>query len=247
MLRPFFLGMRSPRVVTPQLLKVGEGGHPLVIIDGFSGDAGAVAAIARSLGPFPRDAASYYPGVRREIAADDRAANEYVETAMRQVAPLVAGAFDCDRFDLLSASFSVVATPREQLQPMQRAPHFDSPDPDYVALLHYLSVPAGSGTAFFRQRSTGIERVEESNLDRFVATAKADSMRLGRDENYVQGSNTSFEQIANVDGVEDRMIFYQGGLLHSGIIPPDMPLDPDPARGRLTANFFIRLNRGSVP
>ncbi len=128
---------------------------------------------------------------------------------------------------------------------MQRGAHFDSPSPDYIALLHYIAVPAGSGTAFFRQRSTGIERVDDDNLDLFVETAKAESVRLGPDDSYIQGSNTNFEQIASVEGLEDRMIIYQGGVLHSGIIPPDMPLDPDPARGRLTANFFIRLQRGS--
>lgn len=230
----------------PELLRIGTGRHPLVIIDRFSGASDKVAAIARSLGPYPRDEKSYYPGVRRVIGDSDGSANDYVTASMNSIAPYVAGAFDCDRFDLLSASFSVVATPRARLMPMQRAPHFDSTDPNYVALLHYLSIPAGSGTAFFRQRATGIERVDDGNHDRFVATAKAESARLGPDESYIQGSNASFERIAAVEGVEDRMIFYQGGLLHSGIIPPDMLLDEDPARGRLTANFFIRLDRGSV-
>lgn len=230
----------------PELLRIGTGRHPLVIIDRFSGASDKVAAIARSLGPYPRDPRSYYPGVRREIAEGDAAANDYVTATMEQIAPFVAGAFDCGRFDLLSASFSIVATPRDRLLPMQRAPHFDSPDPNYVALLHYLAVPPSSGTAFYRQCSTGIERVEEGNLDRFVTTARTEAARLGPDETYIQGSNAGYEQIAAIEGVEDRMIFYQGGLLHSGIIPPDMLLDEDPAHGRLTANFFIRLDRGSV-
>jgi hypothetical protein len=36
------------------------------------------------------------------------------------------------------------------------------------------------------------------------------------------------------------MLIYQGSLLHSGVIPPDMPLSADPREGRLTANIFVR-------
>src|SRR5256885_8792614 len=56
----------------------------------------------------------------------------------------------------------MVTTRPSDLSPAQRAPHFDSPDPRYYALLHYLRVPPGSGTAFYRQRSTGIERDRKS-------------------------------------------------------------------------------------
>ena len=36
-----------------------------------------------------------------------------------------------------------------------------STDQKYFALLHYLRVPQGTGTAFYRQRSTGIECVTD--------------------------------------------------------------------------------------
>jgi hypothetical protein len=39
------------------------------------------------------------------------------------------------------------------------------------------------------------------------------------------------------------LIIYQGRMLHSGLIPADATLDPDPRRGRLTANFFVQLRR----
>jgi hypothetical protein len=37
---------------------------------------------------------------------------------------------------------------------------------------------------------------------------------------------------------------YQGGLLHSGIIPAGMSFGGDPRTGRLTANFFVKAKRG---
>jgi Family of unknown function (DUF6445) len=63
---------------------------------------------------------------------------------------------------------------------------------------------------------------------------------LPPESGYIQGSDQFFEQIGAVNAVPDRMIIYQGSLLHSGIIPPDMPLSGDPRHGRLTANIFVR-------
>ena len=61
-----------------------------------------------------------------------------------------------------------------------------------------------------------------------------------RRRGYVTGSNAEYEQIGLVEAVPDRLVIYQGALLHSGLIPPDMVFSDDPARGRLTANLFIR-------
>jgi hypothetical protein len=225
--------------VRPALRKVGAGGHPLVVVDAFSGDAEAVIALAAALAPFQRSA-NYYPGLRRVIRREDAAAEAYVTATMERAAPFIAGAFDYASFDLVEASFSIVADPPSSLAPAQRAPHFDSTDPDYVAVLHYLGGTAGTGTAFYRQRATGIEAVDDANVDRFVATAKRESAQLA---GYIAGSNVFFEQIEAVEAVPDRLIIYQGCLLHSGIIPPGFPLDTDPRRGRLTANFFIKGRR----
>lgn len=227
----------------PQLRRIGSGQHPLVIVDHLLGDVAPVIDLAAGLSPFPEDRKSYYPGLRRDIGNLNGAASAYVDAALNAAAPYLAGAFEVSAFSLVGASFSMVTRSPETLLPMQRAPHFDSTDPDYVALIHYLNVPGRSGTAFFRQRSTGIERVDEANVDRFVGTAKRESALLTAEDRYVQASNTWFEELDRVEAIPDRLVFYQGAVLHSGIIPPNMPLDPDPRIGRLTANFFIRLNR----
>lgn len=219
----------------PQLVRVGEGAHPVVAIDDFHGRPGAIVEIAAALAPFPADHGTYYPGARRIITPQDAAANTYVERMLQAAAPYIAGAFDFMRFDLLEASFSMVTARPERLGPTQRIPHFDSTDPAYVALLHYLSPTPG--TAFYRQRGTGIEAVTEENKESFIATARCESMAM---RGYVRGSNDWFEQIGAVEGLPDRLVIYQGRLLHSGIIPEDMAFSPDPRRGRLTANIFIK-------
>ena len=212
----------------------------MVVIDEFSGSVEEISRLAEALAPFPAIDGNYYPGVRRLITPADTDANAYVERTCKEAAQFIAGAFDVDGFDLLEGSFSMVTARPSELLPAQRAPHFDSTDQKYYALLHYLRVPPGSGTAFYRQRSTGIERVTERNIARFVRTAEADAAMLSPDSGYISGSDRFFEQIGAVEAVPDRMIIYQGSLLHSGVIPPDMTFSADPREGRLTANIFVR-------
>lgn len=224
----------------PELRRFGREQSPVVVIDDFTGRLDEVRQVAESLAPFPAIERNYYPGLRRIIGAGDGAANDIVLQLCRDAAPFVAGAFDVDRFELIEASFSMVTTPPSQLRGAQRAPHFDSPDPNYLALLLYLRVPDGSGTAFFRQRSTGIERVTDDKLPRFVSAAEREAALLPAEAGYIHGSDRFFEQIGKVEAVPDRLVIYQGSLLHSGIIPPDMPFSDDPTQGRLTANLFLR-------
>eukprot|EP01136_Pigoraptor_vietnamica_P016899 Opistho-1_new@61356 len=142
---------------------------------------------------------------------------------------------------LVEAGFSIVTTTPDALMPAQRAPHFDSADSGYIALIHYLADTPDTGTAFYRQRSTGIELVDEANRDTFVAAAKAESDGL---VGYTNTSNAYFDQIGRIDAVPDRLVIYRGALLHSGIIPDTMKLSADPRQGRLTTNLFIRIQRG---
>lgn len=123
----------------------------------------------------------------------------------------------------------------DALDPAQRAPHFDSTDPDHLALLHYLSDTPG--TAFFRQRATGIELVDQGNVDAFVSTARRVNGGL---TGYTCGSNRHYEQIGQVEGVRDRLAIYRGAMLHSGLIPPGMTFSADPRAGRLTTNIFVK-------
>lgn len=226
----------------PALRRIGTEQNPVVVIDEFSGRVGEILEIAEQLAPYPALMGNYYPGVRRMITPADAEADAYVEQTCERAGQFIAGAFDVDGFDLIEASFSMVATAPSDLSPPQRAPHFDSPDPKYYALLHYLRVPAGSGTAFYRQRSTSIERVTEANIDHFVSTAKREAALLPPDSGYISGSDQFFEQIAAIEAIPDRLLIYQGSLLHSGIIPRDMNFSDDPREGRLTANLFVRGN-----
>ena len=223
----------------PQLLRVGNSQSPVVIIDDFSGALDDILAIAEALAPYPPSQGNRYPGVRRMIGETDRGAYAYVRKVCEAAAPFVGGGFGVDSFDLDEASFSVVTTAPDQLEPAQRVPHFDSSEQNLIAVLHYLRVPLGSGTAFYRHRSTGIERITARDRDRFIAAAEQELAALGKPSDYMQGSDAVFEEIERVDAVPDRLIMYHGSLFHSGVIPHGMSFSPDPRQGRLTANIFI--------
>lgn len=224
--------------MTPELRHVGEAQSPVVVIDDFTGAVDDVVELAAKMAPFPSSSGTYYPGLRRPITVGD-AAYGYVERLLQAAGPFVGGGFDVDTFDLIEASFSMVTSAPAMLDPAQRAPHFDSTDPDYLAVLHYLSDTPG--TAFFRQRATGIELVDDHNVERFVATARRANGDLS---GYTHGSNEHYDQIGQVEGVRDRLAIYRGSMLHSGIIPPDMAFSADPRLGRLTANIFVKGRRG---
>ena len=226
--------------MTPELRRFGTSESPVIVIDDFSGEPESIARLADVMAPFPPDSDSYYPGVRAMIDESRPEAFAYVQQTCRDAAPFIAGAFDVGGFELLRASFSMVTTDPAQLALRQRAPHFDSTDPKYLAILHYLRVPPNSGTAFYRQRATGIERVTEANVSTFTPVAQLQAAQLPAGSGYITGSDTFYEQIGAVEAVPDRLVIYQGSLLHSGIIPDGMTFSADPRKGRLTANIFVR-------
>jgi hypothetical protein len=230
---------RSGSRVRPELRRVGKEQSPVVVIDDFSGAVEEIARLADELAPFPPIKDNYYPGLRRSITAADERAYAYVLATCNQAAPFIGGAFDVASFDLEQASFSIVTLQPAELKPVQKAPHFDGPEQNLFALLHYLRVPPGSGTAFYRHRATGIERVTPANVGRLVATARPQAAGLSGEAGYIHGSDPHYEEIGRVDAVPDRLVIYHGSLLHSGIIPPGMSFSADPREGRLTANFFL--------
>jgi len=225
--------------VNAEVRRFGNTQSAVVVIDDFSGALEDILEIAEALAPYPRHT-NYYPGLRRIFTAADRAASAYAEETCKRASPFIADAFDIAAFDLLEASFSMVTLKPAELTQPQRAPHFDTTDQKQLALLHYLRAPANSGTAFYRQRATGIERVTQLNVPVYVPVAEVQTAQLPEGSGYFHGSDEFFEQIGAVEAVPDRMVIFQGSLLHSGIIPPGMPLTGDPRQGRLTSNIFVR-------
>ncbi|WP_281377251.1 DUF6445 family protein [Stakelama sediminis] len=229
-------GRSRSDAILPRLHRFGKSRAPVLSVDGLGPPPADIVALAASLAPFP-PATNHYPGVRCIIRHQDRTVTAYVEALLEQAAPYIGGAFDIDSFDLKEASFSLVTTPAEALTAIQRAPHFDSIDPDLYAVLHY--VRPNAGTAFYRQQATSIELVDQASLNRVVNSARTTPAPHG----YINGNRGGYTCIGAVEGLEGRLVAYPARLLHSGRIPPGFIGSDDPARGRLTTNIFIRAHR----
>lgn len=227
----------TPPPMKPSVRVVGQSRQPVLVIDNFSGAPHAVIEIAAALSPFGESRDTYYPGIRRHITPADRDAFAYAESVIDEIGPFLGDIFGFQWFDWIEASFSMITAAPADLIPGQRTPHFDSTEPGYLAILHYLSDT--EGTAFYRQRATGVEVVTPQNVDGVLAAARA---AAAHSPGYFHGSDAHYEQIGMVEGVADRLVLYRGSLLHSGIIPPDADLSEDPRKGRLTANLFVQAN-----
>ncbi len=225
--------MHAP--MAPHVRVIGESRQPVLVIDNLTGNVGPIVELAAALAPFDRSADTYYPGARRHLKPADGAAFAYAETVLDAAGPFLGEVFGFEWFDWIEASFSMVSAAPDMLVGGQRVPHFDSTDPGYLAILHYLSDT--EGTAFYRQRATGVEMVTPENVDAVLAQARIAGAEA---QGYCFGSTPHYEQIGLVEGVADRLVLYRGALLHSGIIPPGAALNADPRQGRLTANLFGR-------
>lgn len=211
----------------------GEEQRPLITIDDFWPDPDALREDAASLrmaqiGP-------HYPGVRAEVPP------RLAETMRRRIAPLLAEHFGLNPAPAVSeAYYSLVTTPPSDLAPIQRFPHFDGVEPRRIAVLLFLGHGEQGGTAFYRQRATGFETVDEARLDRFKAELEAGVKTHGMPEaSYIAGDTALYERIAVQPARFNRALVYAGNTLHCAYLPPEVALSAEPLVGRLTLNLFL--------
>ena len=223
---------------------IGVSGSRVLLADDFLANADRVVDLAEALAPFPEEMETAYPGLRRQISPGD-SASAYVMALLRQAAPLLRSEFGAPAFSVMEASFSLVTTRPEALRPVQRVPHFDFDDPNVIAIIHHLHTIDDSGTAFYRHIATGLERADVSNSAALRAALRQDGLRLSEMETgFADDTNPFCESVFFAAARFNRLVMYQGCLLHSGRIGPDFTYDSAPRSGRLTANIFVRLNGG---
>ena len=184
-----------------------------------------------------------YPGIRAPAPLN------YVEALVRALNPIVEKAFDLEDVKLAKAdcSFSLVTLPPGRLAPLQRIPHVDTVDPLQFAMLHYLCPPGFGGTAFYRHRATGFETLTPERRPVYEAARARELAMMGQGANYIGGDTDHYARTATFEAGFNRLIVYRSRLLHSGQIENPAALDPDPRRGRLTANIFVNYRQLQPP
>lgn len=212
-------------------ITVGREGEPVVVIDDFASDYAALRDAAAEAEFVP--AAQYYPGLRAPLPGD------YLEKQLPLMAQAISQHIDpCRKINVIDASFSIVTTPPENLDPRQRVPHVDAYGRERIALVHFLS-NCPDGTAFYRHRVSGFETITNARAPSFFAAL--DAQLANAPKGYIAGDTDLFEQTLAVPARPNRALLYRSYILHSGAIRDDLDLSMDPMIGRLSVTGFFAI------
>jgi hypothetical protein len=182
-----------------------------------------------------------YPGLY--LAAPPAIANALQSLFNEQVRRQF-GARRCLR---MHCRLSLTCTPPADLAPYQWLPHRDShllsPDQCIQASVLYLFRDERLGGTSFYEARRSTDETSTLFADATRLPPAAFSERYGLPHGYLHGSNAYFECIATIPARWNRLIFYDGSVLHSGDIAAPELLTSDPASGRLTLNGFFTSRR----
>jgi hypothetical protein len=225
--------------------EIGRSKSKVVIIDDFLTNAQNIVDAAVALPAFPREDKTGYPGRRHQIGPGDKA-SACVMDILKTAGPLIQSHYDADHFRVFEASFSLVTTPPEEMSPRQSIPHYDLDDPNYLAILLHLHRVPHTGTAFYRHVASGLEHISMGTAPELRKLVQAELAESNPAPISLGGhSKAHYENIFQVEGCFNRLVIYQGCLLHSGYFSKDFNYSGDPRTGRLTANVFIQTAKGS--
>ena len=155
--------------------------------------------------------------------------------------------FDARRCMTALCRFSMVTLSPQALTPIQWICHRDN-----TSLAAGLSMQASVLYLFHDQSLGGTSFYTPTRSDIEIATLFSDAKQLepqafsskyGIHAGYMQQSNEYFRRLGGVEAKWNRLIFYDGGMLHSSDIPAPERLTTDPLSGRLTVNGFFTCSR----
>lgn len=221
----------------PDVCAAQVGEHAVVFIDDFLEEPQALveAACQSSFAPCAGfDERRGYPGLRAPVPAD------YSERLTELLDPLIRVNFGVPQALALKktpCAFSLTTVAPQALGPLQRVPHFDASTPHYIAALLYLCDENHGGTAFYRHRATGLQRISADACERYGEAVAAELERQPAPPRYFGESDAHFELLGVMRARFNRLVLYRGSLLHTAIVNPRR-LSADPRAGRLTVNSF---------
>lgn len=229
--------MKTPIRPHPQIklsvTQVGRERAPVILIDNFITNPEELVEEAATGHPF-KPFNLYYPGVKAPIPAMyPLALYQILNDAIRTV-------FGLEGMDVihLESDFRMVTQRSEGLHPRQLVPHYDMADPNVIVVLHYLATEPYGGTSMYRHRQTGFERIAGDRVPLFEETLNG-QLEGNRPPGFIEGDTDLFERIVSFPAQFNRALIYRGISLHSGDIAAASPFDPDPRKGRLTANTVL--------
>jgi hypothetical protein len=216
-------------------IRLGAERQAVIVVDNFLSDPDLLVELAAE-SPFDGVSDAFYPGCRAPIPPIYCfAIRAFLGNIIAEVFGLAAGNVTGEL-----SHFSLVTTPPQKLNPVQRMPHYDTTNPKQLAVLHYLCAPEHGGTSFYRHRGTCFEFVDQARAQTYARAVAAELPTLGATAaKYICGDDARFERTYSVPAAFNRVIIYQSINLHSADIGAAFDFDANPRRGRLTANSFF--------
>ncbi|HEY2679427.1 MAG TPA: DUF6445 family protein [Steroidobacteraceae bacterium] len=216
--------------------QIGSERQPVLVVDHFLDNAQVLVDYAVAHGKFDGVSDAFYPGIRAPIPPI------YCFALRAFLGGIIGDAFGLKASAVTGelSHFSLVTTPPDKLEPVQRMPHFDNTNPKQLALLHYLCPREHGGTSFYRHRRTGYEYVDEPRKQPYSKAVTEDLRAFGSPPaRYLCGDDAMFERISTFDAAFNRVLIYRSINLHSADIGSAFGFDANPKTGRLTANTFF--------
>lgn len=210
---------------------------PVLIIDDFAQQVSNIESDACLQAKFSQDKQSYYPGARAPLP------REYMIPTLQAIYLQICEIYKVPTHLNLqpqASYYSLLTFDAKELSLPQRVPHFDTSNPYFFAILHYLQDGEHGPTGFFREKQTGFERITDARVERYLQVTNEYIQREGEPPlEYFTCSNGQYELYHQIAYQANRLVIYPGNLLHSTLVNPDTDLNADPKYGRLTANLFI--------
>lgn len=223
--------------IVPKVQLIGQQRTPVIVIDNFADDINQLIDIAINSSEFNQDKNSFYPGQRTALP------RQYIIDVINAVFQMIYDVYRIPttrRLKPQQCVFSLIDTQPQALVPLQCMPHFDTPNPYYFAILHYLNDAPHGNTGFFRHKSSGFERINNHNIEQYFAKAQPFVDYITQSNpGYCVASNDHYDLYHQVEYKPNRLVIYPGNLLHSTLVDPKTDIDANPQTGRLTANIFI--------
>ena len=184
---------------------------------------------------------NYYPGIYRTAPPElTNQLSDYFQFHARRH-------FDARRCIEIECRYSIVTLAPQALHPLQWVCHRDNVGLDaklsmQASVLYLFHDTRLGGTGFYApvrsEADTGGLFADARLLSPAAFTAK-----YGIVPGYLHEGNAWFRRIGNVAAKWNRLIIYDGGMLHASDIDAPELLSADPGTGRLTLNGFFTCRR----
>jgi hypothetical protein len=225
------------------LLRLGDHQQCVIMDDVLADPEGLVRLAGERRDEFRPIDGNAYPGVC--LAAPDELSRSLGDFFARSVRRH----FNARRIVSMHCRLSMVTLPPAALRPFQWLCHRDgesiAPGQSIQASILYLFKDEQFGGTSFYEPARSVAETATLFADSKHMGGADFTARYGLQPGYIQHSNGYFRCLGSVPARWNRMIFYDGSMLHSGDIGTAAGCSADPLTGRLTLNGFFTSKRNA--